>query len=64
MLEKWLGNLSTEYIDNQFFYNSENRAPPIIDLPMVKIFSRQEVDIKWVWLVEPPFENPGYGLAS
>ena len=24
---------------------------------MVKIFSRCEVDLKWVWLVEPPFEN-------
>ena len=29
-----------------------------------KIFSRCEVDLKWVWLVEHPFvDNPGYGLA-
>ena len=28
---------------------------------MAKLFSRHEVDLKWVWLVEPPFENPGYG---
>ena len=36
-----------------FFY-SENWAPPTVDLPVVKIFSRCEVDLKWVWLVEPP----------
>ena len=44
-------------------YKSENWALPIIDLPVVKTFSRRrEVDFKCVCLVEPTFENP-YGLA-
>ena len=47
-----------------FFFNLENRVPPIVHLPVGKICSRREVDLKWVWLVETPFENPGYGLAG
>ena len=34
------------------------------DLPVVKIFSGHEVDLKWVWLIELPFENPGYRLET
>ena len=37
-------------------------APPIVNLPVVKISSRHVVDLKWEWLVESTFENPGYGL--
>ena len=47
-----------------YIFNMENRALLIVDLPLIKIFSRREVDLNWVWLVEPPLKILATGLRS